>query len=96
MTETYPGGSVSVRNSLLELRAFQRRYAASRVPPGGPEKELGRRGQAGRPRESALRPDGRANHRPEMKRWGMPAGVFSFTGYAGTGEGPGRVLRAIA
>ncbi|MEQ8767672.1 MAG: sigma-70 family RNA polymerase sigma factor [Planctomycetota bacterium] len=96
VTETYPGGSVSVRNSLLELRAFQRRYAASRVPPGGPEKGLGRRGQAGRPRESALRPDGCANHRPEMKRRGMPSGVFSFTGYAGTGEGPGRVLRVLA
>lgn len=52
MTEAYPGGSASVRNSLPEPRDLQRGYAARQAPPGGPEKESGRWGQAGRPREA--------------------------------------------
>lgn len=47
MIETYPGGSVSVRNSRPELRDLQRGYAARLAPPGVPGKESARRGQAG-------------------------------------------------
>ena len=62
--------SALVQNFLLELRDFQRRYAARVVPPGGPEKGRRRRSQAGRLRETAFRPSWCANHRPWMKHWG--------------------------
>ena len=46
--EAYLCGSVLVQNFLLEPRHVRREYAASAVPPGGPEKGPCRRGQAGR------------------------------------------------
>ena len=52
--EAYLSETVLVQNALPELRTLRRRYAARAVPPGGPEKESSRWGQAERLRETAF------------------------------------------
>ena len=76
--KAYLSESVLVQNSLLELRSFRRRYAARAFPPGGPEKEACRRGQAERLRETAFRPSWCAKHRPCVKHWGSILTIFSL------------------